>query len=29
MPLLLQKFPHRPPFRVFELPVPAQASKAL
>jgi hypothetical protein len=22
MPLLLQKFPDRPPFRVFELPAP-------
>jgi len=27
MPLLLQKFPERPPFRVFELPVPASGDK--
>jgi Icc-related predicted phosphoesterase len=27
MPLLLQKFPDRPPFRVFELPVPPEGRK--
>jgi Icc-related predicted phosphoesterase len=28
MPLLLQKFPDRPPFRVFELPVPPKLESA-